>query len=333
MSPFLFLFLSYVWIWFHNICSHSPCSHHSKPLNFINPVFFSFQILIWKLFPVPNVVLPQRGEQVNMTQILNQSYHKTFYPHEKYFIIFIYKTYIKNNKKWYNTLLLVSSFFCFCSVFCDLETKSFVMMLLMKDHLCSVLLSAWLLVLFLLVLVYVAGSWSKSLRRIFWMICFCDNRVMAKRTTLLTIVFRVNNEKYPSAERRSSASVLHTHDWINAFQCGPPGILSVMSSCLYGTSRPCEGILSACPLPVVAVAWLHFLMHLDRAQISWFRFVVVNTSYGFCFSRCSLRVLLSCLFLCSRRLDSDLLARVLSAWFSFSFHLICDAYAMQSLAW
>ena len=173
MSPFLFLFLSYVWIWFHNICSHSPCSHHSKPLNFINPVFFSFQILIWKLFPVPNVVLPQRGEQVNMTQILNQSYHKTFYPHEKYFII-LFKTYIKNNKKWYNTLLVVSSFFCFCfcSVFCDLETKSFVIMLLMKDHLCSVLLSAWLLVLFLLVLVYVAGSWSKSLRRIFWMICF-----------------------------------------------------------------------------------------------------------------------------------------------------------------
>ena len=158
---------------------------------------------------------------------------------------------------------------------------------------------------------------------------FCDNRVMAKRTTLLTIVFRVNNEKYPSAERRSSASVLHTHDWINAFQCGPPGILSVMSSCLYGTSRPCEGILSACPLPVVAAAWLHFLMHLDRAQISLVSF---RCSYGFCFSRCSLRVLLSCLFLCSRRLDSDLLARVLSAWFSFSFHLICDAYAMQSLA-
>ena len=205
-------------------------------------------------------------------------------------------------------------------------------MLLMKDHLCSVLLSAWLLVLFLLVLVYVAGSWSKSLRRIFWMICFCDNRVMAKRTTLLTIVFRVNNEKYPSAERRSSASVIHTHAWINAFQCGPPGILSdsVMLACMAHITS-LRRFLSACllfpsSLLLSCISWCILI----ALRSVWFRFVVVMVSASHAAAcACCLAVC----FLCSRRLDSDLLARVLSAWFSFSFHLICDAYAMQSLAW
>ena len=173
-------------------------------------------------------------------------------------------------------------------------------MLLMKDHLCSVLLSAWLLVLFLLVLVYVAGSWSKSLRRIFWMICFCDNRVMAKRTTLLTIVFRVIMK---SILRPSEGRLLRCFTHMIG--------LMLSSVALLGYSVLCH--LACMAHHVLAkVFWLLALFpsSLLLSCISGCILIALRSvgfvsllRYGFCFSRCSLRVLLSCLFLCSCALD------------------------------
>ena len=205
-------------------------------------------------------------------------------------------------------------------------------MLLMKDLLCSVLLSAWLLVLFLLVLVYVAGSWSKSLRRIFWMICFCDNRVMAKRTTLLTVVFRVIMK---SILRPSEGRLLRcfTHAWIMyGFPVWPSWDTQwFCHASLYDSHHVlakvfCLLVLFPSALLLSCISWCILI----ALRSVWFRFVVVMVSASHAAAcACCLAVC----FLCSRRLDSDLLARVLSAWFSFSFHLICDAYAMQSLAW
>ena len=153
-------------------------------------------------------------------------------------------------------------------------------MLLMKDLLCSVLLSAWLLVLFLLVLVYVAGSWSKSLRRIFWMICFCDNRVMAKRTTLLTIVFRVIMKSIlrPS-EGRLLRCFTHMLGQCIAFQCGPPGILSdsVMLACMAHITSLRRFVICLSLFPSSLL--LHCILFkciLIALRSVWFRFVVVS---------------------------------------------------------
>ena len=203
-------------------------------------------------------------------------------------------------------------------------------MLLMKDLLCSVLLSA-VIACAVSSCACVCGWFliEVTSKNLLDDLFFCDNRVMAKRTTLLTIVFRVIMK---SILRPSEGRLLRCFTHMIGLMLSSVALLGYSVLCHLACmahhvlAKVCYLLVS---LPVVAAASLHCLkMHLDRAQISLVSF---RCSFWFRFSRpacaCCLAVFQLSL-LCSRRLDSDLLARVLSAWFSFSFHLICDAYAL-----